>query len=69
MGNREITHCQKRKSSAEKAVTLVNNAESTQRVYINLKMTTYVNNCNYSTLYIVQRTGNTTCILFLVNIK
>ena len=69
MGIREKTHGQKRKSSVEKLGELSHNAEATEKENNPLKMTTYVNSCNYSTPDIVERSENTTYILFWVYIK
>jgi hypothetical protein len=64
MGNREKNHCQKRKSSVEKAAGLVHNAEATKKEHNSVKMTTYVNDCNYSTPDIVRQRQELTYILF-----
>lgn len=61
--------CQKRKSSGKKGVVLVHNAEATKKEKKQPYLTTYVNDCNLSTPDIVRKRGETTYILFVVDIK
>ncbi len=54
MGFREDPGCQKEKSSAENGDGLVHNAGATKKDRKKHNLTTYVNNCNYSTPDIVE---------------
>lgn len=61
--------CQKEKSSAQNRCRLGHNAGATKKQHKKHNSTTYVNNCNYSTPYIVEKWQSTTDILRGVNIK